>query len=130
MKNLKKVLALVLAVVMIMGTVAVASAKDYADIKADSDYAEAIDVLSNLNILDGFKNGETYNFQPDGYFTRAQAAKIVAIVHNAATNGKIKGQDAISSPVQPTHRTRSLTATTPGLCPSSTTAALLVWLTA
>ena len=97
MKNLKKVLALVLAVVMIMGTVAVASAKDYADIKADSDYAEAIDVLSNLNILDGFKNGETYNFQPDGYFTRAQAAKIVAIVHNAATNGKIKGQDAISA---------------------------------
>ena len=97
MKNLKKVLALVLAVVMIMGTVAVASAKDYADIKADSDYAEAIDVLSNLNILDGFKTGETYNFQPDGYFTRAQAAKIVAIVHNAATNGKIKGQDAISA---------------------------------
>ena len=97
MKNLKKVLALVLAVVMIMGTVAVASAKDYADIKADSDYAQAIDVLSNLNILDGFKTGETYNFQPDGYFTRAQAAKIVAIVHNAATNGKIKGQDVISS---------------------------------
>jgi hypothetical protein len=128
MKNLKKVLALVLAVVMIMGTVAVASAKDYADVKADSDYAEAIDVLSNLNILDGFKTGETYNFQPDGYFTRAQAAKIVAIVHNAATNGKIKGQDAISSTA--THRTRSLTATTPGLCPSSTTAASLVWLTA
>ena len=97
MKNLKKVLALVLAVVMIMGTVAVASAKDYADVKADSDYAEAIDILSNLNILDGFKTGETYNFQPDGYFTRAQAAKIVAIVHNAATNDKIKGQDAISS---------------------------------
>ena len=97
MKNLKKVLALVLAVVMIMGTVAVASAKDYADIKADSDYAQAIDVLSNLNILDGFKTGETYNFQPDGYFTRAQAAKIVAIVHNAATNGKIKGQDTVSA---------------------------------
>ena len=97
MKNLKKVLALVLAVVMIMGTVAVASAKDYTDVKADSDYAVAIDVLSNLNILDGFKDGENYKFQPDGYFTRAQAAKIVAIVHNAATNGKIKGQDAISS---------------------------------
>ena len=107
MKNLKKVLALVLAVVMIMGTVAVASAKDYADVKADSDYAEAIDVLSNLNILDGFKNGETYNFQPDGYFTRMLSPACTA-----------------------THRTRSLTATTPGLCPSSTTAASLVWLTA
>ena len=97
MKNLKKVLALVLAVVMIMGTVAVASAKDYTDVKADSDYAVAIDVLSNLGILDGFKDGENYKFQPDGYFTRAQAAKIVAIVHNAATNGEIKGQDAISA---------------------------------
>ena len=97
MKNLKKVLALVLAVVMIMGTVAVASAKDYTDVKNTDKYADAIDVLSNLNILDGFKDGENYKFQPDGYFTRAQAAKIVAIVHNAATTGKIKGQEAISS---------------------------------
>ena len=93
MKNLKKVLALVLAVVMIMGTVAVASAKDYTDVKAGDNYADAIDVLSSLNILDGYEGG---TFQPDGYFTRAQAAKIVAIVHNAATNGAIKDQDAIS----------------------------------
>ena len=94
MKNLKKVLALVLAVVMIMGTVAVASAKDYKDVKADSDYAVAIDVLSSLNILDGFEDG---TFKADGKLTRAQAAKIVAIVHNAATTGKIKGQDEVSA---------------------------------
>lgn len=93
MKNLKKVLALVLAVVMIMGTVAVASAKDFKDVKATDNYAEAIDVLSNLGIIDGFTDGE---YKPEGTFTRAQAAKMVAIVHNAATNGKIKGQDAIS----------------------------------
>ena len=86
MKNLKKVLALVLAVVMIMGTVAVASAKDYSDVKTDNDYAVAIDVLSNLEILNGFPD-ET--FRPDGLLTRAEAAKIVAIIHNAATNGKI-----------------------------------------
>ena len=91
MKNLKKVLALVLAVVMIMGTVAVASAKDYKDVKADNDYAVAIDVLSSLNILDGFEDG---TFKADGKLTRAQAAKIVAIVHNAATNGAIKGQES------------------------------------
>ena len=101
MKNLKKVLALVLAVVMIMGTVAVASAKDYTDVKADSDYAVAIDVLSNLNILDGYEDG---TFKPSkdektgtGYLTRAQAAKIVALVHNAATTGAIKGQDTVSA---------------------------------
>ena len=96
MKNLKKVLALVLAVVMIMGVVTVASAKTYTDVKATDNYADAIDALSSLNILDGFKDGDNYSFKADGTFTRAQAAKIVAIVHNAATNGTIKGQDAIS----------------------------------
>ena len=96
MKNLKKVLALVLAVVMIMGVVTVASAKTYkdADAEAFKNYADAIDALSSLNILDGFEDGE---FKADRTFNRAQAAKIVAIVHNAATNGKIKGQDAISA---------------------------------
>ena len=97
MKNLKKVLALVLAVVMIMGVVTVASAKTYTDVKATDTYADAIDALSSLNILDGFKDGDNYSFKADGTFTRAQAAKIVAIVHNAATNGAIKGQDAISA---------------------------------
>lgn len=93
MKNLKKVLALVLAVVMIMGTVAVASAKDYKDVKSSDNYAEAIDILSTLGILDGFEDG---TFKADGKLTRAQAAKIVAIVHNAATTGTIKGAAAVA----------------------------------
>lgn len=97
MKNLKKVLALVLAVVMIMGVVTVASAKTYTDVKATDNYADAIDALSSLKILDGFKDGDNYSFKAEDPFTRAQAAKIVAIVHNAATNGKIKDQDAISA---------------------------------
>lgn len=97
MKNLKKVLALVLAVVMIMSVVTVASAKTYTDVKATDDYANAIDALSNLKILDGFKDGDNYSFKAEDPFTRAQAAKIVAIIHNAATNGKIQDQDAISA---------------------------------
>ena len=96
MKNLKKVLALVLAVVMIMSVVTVASAKTYTDVKATDNYADAIDALSSLKILDGFKDGDNYSFKAEDPFTRAQAAKIVAIVHNAATNGTIKDQDAIS----------------------------------
>ncbi|MCI6527706.1 MAG: S-layer homology domain-containing protein [Clostridiales bacterium] len=96
MKNLKKVLALVLAVVMIMSVVTVASAKTYTDVKGTDNYANAIDALSSLKILDGFKNGDSYSFKAEDPFTRAQAAKIVAIVHNAATNGAIKDQDAIS----------------------------------
>ena len=97
MKNLKKVLALVLAVVMIMSVVTVASAKTYTDVKGTDNYADAIDALSSLKILDGFKDGDNYSFKAEDPFTRAQAAKIVAIVHNAATNGKIQDQDAISA---------------------------------
>ncbi|MCI6806826.1 MAG: S-layer homology domain-containing protein [Clostridiales bacterium] len=97
MKNLKKVLALVLAVVMIMSVVTVASAKTYKDVDSTNTYADAIDALSSLKILDGFKDGDSYSFKAEDPFTRAQAAKIVAIVHNAATNGKIKDQDAISA---------------------------------
>ena len=93
MKNLKKVLALVLAVVMIMSVVTVASAKTYkdADAEAFKSYADAIDALSSLKILDGF---EDETFKADGTLTRAQAAKIVAIVHNAATNGRIQSDIA------------------------------------
>lgn len=93
MKNLKKVLALVLAVVMIMGVVTVASAKTYKDADAETfkNYADAIDALSSLKILDGF---EDETFKADGTLTRAQAAKIVAIVHNAATNGRIQSDIA------------------------------------
>lgn len=93
MKNLKKVLALVLAVVMIMSVVTVASAKTYkdADAEAFKNYADAIDALSSLKILDGF---EDETFKADGTLTRAQAAKIVAIVHNAATNGRIQSDIA------------------------------------
>lgn len=85
MKNLKKVLALVLAVVMVMGAVVTTSAA-YTDVKATDDYAEAIDVVSMVGILDGFPSGE---FKSDATLTRAQAAKIYALLANAVTNGYI-----------------------------------------
>lgn len=84
MKNLKKVLALVLAVAMMMSVVVTASAT-YSDVADDYAYAEAIDVLSNIGVLDGFEDG---TFKTEGTLTRAQAAKIVAIVHNAVVSGK------------------------------------------
>ena len=126
MKNLKKVLALVLAVVMIMGVVSVASAKTYkdADAEAFKNYADAIDALSSLKILDGF---EDETFKADGTLTRAQAAKIVA---SSTTRLPTAGSSPTSPLCTPTHRTRSSTATPAGLCPTSTTAVSPAWLTA
>lgn len=74
MKNLKKVLALVLACVMVFGTVAMAAGTGYPDVAEDAAYAEAVKTLSALNIIKGDENG---NFNPDATITRAEMAKIL-----------------------------------------------------
>lgn len=80
MKNLKKVLALVLAVAMVFGTVAFASGTGYPDVADDAVYAEAVKTLSALNIIKGDENG---NFNPDATITRAEMAKILCTMVNS-----------------------------------------------
>lgn len=96
MRNLKKVLALALAVVMLVGMMVVgASAAGYADV-AGSDYGTAIAVVSAIEALEG-SNGK---FRPDGRLTRADAAVIaarVALKRNVANN--LVGVAAIYSDV-------------------------------
>ncbi len=89
MKNLKRVLTVVLAVAMMFSLVAVASATtivggydETAGSKAYADYdsianKEAVDVLTELTVLDGFEDG---NFHPEKNLTRAQMAKIIAYI--------------------------------------------------
>ena len=71
MKNLKKVLALVVVFTMMLSTVAFAA---YPDVAADADYATAVEVLSALEILQGDDKG---NFNPDANITRAEFAAVV-----------------------------------------------------
>ena len=71
MKNLKKVLALVVALTMVFTTVAFAS---YPDVDTTADYAGAVELLSALEILEGDENG---NFNPDNTITRAEFAAVV-----------------------------------------------------
>lgn len=85
MKNLKKVLALVLAFSMMLSVVAFAS---YNDVDADADYAGAVELLSALNIIKGDDLG---NFNPDNTITRAEFAAIVCRakgLENAAEGAK------------------------------------------
>jgi len=79
MKNLKKVLAVVLAVAMAFSLMAVASAKQIGDYTDTSDvkYKEAVDLISGLGIMTG--TSET-TFDPQGTFTREQAAKVICIM--------------------------------------------------
>lgn len=76
MKNLKKVLSLVLALAMALSLMTVAFAKDasdYADYSKVT-YNEAVDVMTAIGVFDGM---DGTNFAPNGTLTREQAAKII-----------------------------------------------------
>ena len=68
---MKKLLALVLALVMTMSLVTISNAA-YSD-AADIDYTEAVDVMSAIGVLQG-SDGK---FNPDGILTRAEACTII-----------------------------------------------------
>lgn len=71
---MKKFLALVMALAMVMSlTVVSTSAKDFTDDDSIT-YTEAIDVISALEIMDGYTDG---SFQPNTQLNRGQAAKII-----------------------------------------------------
>lgn len=73
MKNLKKVLALVLAFACAFTMFAGAAFKDQADIKA----TEAVDTLVALGVIKGYEDG---SFRPDATVTRAEMAKMIYVL--------------------------------------------------
>ena len=79
MKNLKKVLALVLAFACAFTMFAGAAFTDEADIVN----AEAVDLLTELNIINGYSDG---SFNPEGDVTRAEFAKMIYVIRNGGND--------------------------------------------
>ena len=73
MKNLKKVLAMVLAFACTFSMFA--GAKVFEDVPAGSDYSEAITMLSDLGIIQGKDDGK---YHPEDTITRAEACAMIA----------------------------------------------------
>lgn len=73
MRNLKKTLAVVLAFVMVLGMGAI-STFAYTDVTEGTTTAEAVSILSGLEIITGFEDG---TFRPEETVTRAQMAAII-----------------------------------------------------
>lgn len=74
MNNLKKTVALVIAVAMVLSMGAISAFAAYPDVANDASYAEAVNILSNLNVLKGDDQG---NFNPDKTITRAEVATVI-----------------------------------------------------
>ncbi len=89
MRNLKKILAMVLALVMSLSLMATAGAADFKD-QADisEKYQTAVEVLRNLEVFNGYAEDNT--FRPENSITREEVA---AIIYRIAT-GDVKGASA------------------------------------
>ncbi len=85
MKNFRKVLALVLVVATLFSFAAMASAATYKDADKIS-YNEAVTVLSHVGILEGYPEDGT--FRPANTITRAEMAKMIAVMANAGYDVK------------------------------------------
>ena len=72
---MKKLLALVLALVMTLSLAVVGSNAAFKDAdKVNETYSEAVNVLSGMKVFQGYTDG---SFQPEGSITRAEVAAIV-----------------------------------------------------
>ena len=89
MRNLKKFLALVLALMMVVSVMVTVNAA-YPD-QADINYDEAVAVMTAVGVIEGDQNG---NFNPAGPLTREQAAKLVTYI--------LLGKDAADKLATPT----------------------------
>ena len=72
MKNLNKVLAMLVVFMMVVSTVAFASS--FTDVASTSSYNTAVSVDADLGLITGYEDG---TFKPEGEITRSEFAAIV-----------------------------------------------------
>ncbi len=95
--KLSKVLSLVLAIAMLLSMPTFAA---FTDVAADANYAEAVTVLSALDIINGYEDG---SFKPEGKITRAEYAAIVCRVNNMDDAAKANANGNIFTDVAADH---------------------------
>ena len=91
--SMKKLLAMVLALVMTLSLAVSANAfKD--DKSISDDYAEAVAVLNGMGVFKGYEDG---SFKPEGNITRAEVATIIYRVYTQ--NVKVRPDRALCKAV-------------------------------
>ena len=85
MKNFKRVISAVIALAISVSSFAAVSASSFTDVADTAAYAEAVEVLSALGIVNGYEDG---SFKPDGEITRAEAATMIVGALNMTEDAK------------------------------------------
>ena len=89
MRNLKKILALALALVMAMSLMTVANAANFSD-SADISYKEAVDVMVGIGVIDGMDDG---SFEERAHLSSCGSLdmyEIVKALYEIGFNGPIR----------------------------------------
>jgi hypothetical protein len=71
---------------MALSLVVIGANAAFTDVTADNDYAEAIDVMTSIGVINGMTST---TFAPDGSLTREQAAKIICYMMLGPTNAQL-----------------------------------------
>ena len=87
MKNLKKILALVLAFACAFTMFAGAAFTDQADIKVEN---EVVDTLIELGVINGYTDG---SFKPNDTVTRAEMAKMIYVLRTGNSDASAYNND-------------------------------------
>ena len=82
MRNLKKVLSLVLCVAMMLSVMVVGAGAAFSD-QSKIKNTEAVDMCTALNIIGGYPDG---TFKPEGNITRAEVTKMICVALNGGKN--------------------------------------------
>ena len=96
MRNLKRVLSLVMMIALLAGLMIVGASAAYQDF-TDKDKIEnkvAVETLVELNVIAGKEDGSFYD--PEGLLTRAEAAKLVCVVLNGGKEPVLGNPDYVS----------------------------------
>ena len=84
MKNFKKVISAVIALALVISSFTAVSASKFADVADTASYAEAVEVLAALGIVNGTEENGTLVFKPENQVTRAEAATMIVGALNMA----------------------------------------------
>ncbi len=99
MRNLKKSLCLVLALVMVLGLCTIGAGAAFTDSAAVT-YKDAVTAMEGLGIIAGFPDG---SFKPAETVTRAQAAKMIAYMMLGADMAEILPASQVFTDVASSH---------------------------